>query len=499
MYFRKSVWANGGDFDDPILLWYAQGVGEMQKRPLSDSTSWRFLAAIHGINYESWAKYGYYTQGEAMPPQPEQRTYWDQCQHHSWYFLPWHRGYLLSLEAIVRQAVIQLGGPADWALPYWDYSATDGNARQLPPAFSRKMLPDGSANPLYVAQRWGADDGTLPLPQKDVSLKQLNDIRFVGASSGGSPGFGGPETVFHHGGGSSGGLEQLPHNVVHVDIGGTLQNDAGLMTDPDTAGLDPIFYLHHANIDRLWAYWLTLGGGRSNPSEQAWLNGPVSRLFVVPAADGTPWRFVPHNVLTTEELDYQYSPLGNNDPIPVPRASRAQLLGFAAPSVAPLVAPAGKPTAELIGANDSQIKISHASKSTVAIDSRMMARCARSFSSEAIAKSFRNEPNRFHLNLESIRANVEGLNIDVHINLDGKQVFVAPIGLFGAKKASQTDLSHGGEGITVVLDITDMLDELHLAKGIDSLANFEVIITPRKPLADNVELSIERISLYREF
>jgi tyrosinase len=48
------------------------------------------------------------------------------------------------------------------------------------------------------------------------------------------------------------------------------------MTDPRWAALDPIFRLHHANIDRLWNRWLELGDGRTNPSDVAWLD----RVFV---------------------------------------------------------------------------------------------------------------------------------------------------------------------------------------------------------------------------
>ena len=34
----------------------------------------------------------------------------------------------------------------------------------------------------------------------------------------------------------------------------------GLMGDPHTATRDPVFWLHHANIDRIWWLW-TQGGG----------------------------------------------------------------------------------------------------------------------------------------------------------------------------------------------------------------------------------------------
>ncbi|KAG9087283.1 hypothetical protein FRC07_012859, partial [Ceratobasidium sp. 392] len=44
-------------------------------------------------------------------------------------------------------------------------------------------------------------------------------------------------------------IEQ-PHNRVHLIVGGL-----GHMCDNDTAGFDPIFYLHHCNVDRLLAFW----------------------------------------------------------------------------------------------------------------------------------------------------------------------------------------------------------------------------------------------------
>ncbi|CAE6511666.1 unnamed protein product [Rhizoctonia solani] len=48
---------------------------------------------------------------------------------------------------------------------------------------------------------------------------------------------------------NSGSLEQ-PHNTLHLVLGGI-----GHMMDPDFANFDPIFYLHHCNIDRLLAFW----------------------------------------------------------------------------------------------------------------------------------------------------------------------------------------------------------------------------------------------------
>jgi tyrosinase len=67
-----------------------------------------------------------------------------------------------------------------------------------------------------------------------------------------------------NGAGSS--LEGLPHNIVHVLVG-------GWMGSVPTAAQDPIFYLHHCNMDRLWNLWLAQGGGRIDPVfDSTWKN-----------------------------------------------------------------------------------------------------------------------------------------------------------------------------------------------------------------------------------
>jgi hypothetical protein len=49
------------------------------------------------------------------------------------------------------------------------------------------------------------------------------------------------------GGGVQGTLEALPHNQVHNSIGGWMPTPA--------SPRDPIFFMHHCNIDRIWAVW----------------------------------------------------------------------------------------------------------------------------------------------------------------------------------------------------------------------------------------------------
>jgi tyrosinase len=132
---RRDVWKLGNEWDES-LLWYARAVKELRRRPFADMTSWRYLAAIHGVSEQLWRHNGYLASGETLPNTTAfQRQDKDQCQHHTWYFLPWHRGYLRAFEKIVAAAIAKLGGPNDWALPYWNYNdAQNPNRLRRPSA-----------------------------------------------------------------------------------------------------------------------------------------------------------------------------------------------------------------------------------------------------------------------------------------------------------------------------------------------------------------------------
>src|SRR6185295_19732517 len=122
---RKSVWTMKplvpGDPWDDTLKWYALAVRKMRERPLTDATSWRYQAAMHEYDRDADPLA---VEGEALPPAAEQDTFWNQCQHFSWFFLPWHRMYLGFFEQIVEATIKSLPGeaPLVWSLPYWNYS-----------------------------------------------------------------------------------------------------------------------------------------------------------------------------------------------------------------------------------------------------------------------------------------------------------------------------------------------------------------------------------------
>src|SRR5271168_2988554 len=177
---RRNVWGlGGGDWPD-ALLWYARGVAAMKKRPLADPLSWRFFAAIHGFNSTKWSNFNYYdAKQDSLPTTTDLDLYWWKCWHGSWYFLPWHRGYLIAFEQVIRAEIVALKGPADWTLPYWNYFGP--GQQEIPQAFTSKTWPGEGVNPLYEKYRYGlAGDGHVVIPLKYINLDALDDSLFAG-------------------------------------------------------------------------------------------------------------------------------------------------------------------------------------------------------------------------------------------------------------------------------------------------------------------------------
>jgi tyrosinase len=160
---------------------------------------------------------------------PASWQYWanihqNSCPHGKPYLLAWHRGYLHLFEQQLRK----VAADPTLSLPYWDYYGSD----VLPAEFTAA----GPDNPLYVPRIGSSVSAALGVDAFAPGLK--------GFQRGVANAF---EPV----------LERLPHNQVHNLIGGKMAS----MQSPQ----DPIFWLHHSNIDRLWVAWLAAGDGRAQP------------------------------------------------------------------------------------------------------------------------------------------------------------------------------------------------------------------------------------------
>jgi tyrosinase len=514
-FTRRNVWELGETWADPIL-WYARGVEAMQAKALAEPTSWRFFAAIHGFSVARWQRLGALTETDEEPTRALIRQFWVQCQHGSWFFLPWHRGYLLGFEATVRSEVLRLGGPEDWALPYWNYFR-DGQGT-LPPAFATPDWPDGDgSNPLFLAARYGpANDGDVFVPVTEVNLDAMAEPDFTGVSSGGSPGFGGVDTGFSHGGGVHGALETQPHDWVHGLVGGADPVDptlAGAMSDPRTAALDPIFWLHHANIDRLWESWTRLDDDNFNPVAPRWLDGPASlgqRVFAVPMPDRDKdqWIYTPTDVTDLAALGYQYDDLTPGQPTPPEkeprhRRGRARRRRRRDSVVRGFSAMADESHVELFGASPTAVTVrgSEAS-SSVRLDNDVRRRAV--VRKAAMAAEGEPEPDRVFLNLENVRGPSDATAFHVYVAVpaaadpaDRQGELAGSIAPFGMAQASDPEEGQGGEGLTFVLEITDLVDRIRLDESFD-VDDLEVRIVPVTPVPDAVEFTIGRISLFRQ-
>jgi tyrosinase len=323
--------------DPKKLAALRRGVKKMRELDSKDPRSWVFQANIH------WRPFFpvYVWQQAQKSTDPAQQLFRDdpgftpdpnvfnQCPHGNWWFLPWHRAYLYYFERILRWAAED----PTLTLPYWDYS--DPDQRELPRVLRDAKLGDED-NSLYLpesatftddagqAQVFLMRDGPLlrgetQLTAAVTSLKALTVIPFTTVKPlPAGQGFGSPAACDLMCGCGSGAVEAVPHNRVHTAVGGSSAMAGGsvrigFMGTIETAARDPVFWLHHCNIDRLWASWDALGEGRRIPDDPAWL-GQEFVFFDVdmttkPPGQPKPVRVTVEQLRTTEQLGYRYDRL----------------------------------------------------------------------------------------------------------------------------------------------------------------------------------------------
>jgi tyrosinase len=280
---RQSL--QGLAWNDPIVATYRDAVGILKQRPETEKISWAGLCAIHGTNP---SKYKY-------------------CPHGNWYFLPWHRAYILMYERIIRDITHNAG----FALPYWDWT----NDPVMPDAFVQANTPDGKKNPLYVDdQDFGATwrrswPANQPMPPEVVGQSVLTDIlnsadyEEFGTSRPRNQNSLDPSWVLNRSG-TQGTLERTPHNLVHNNIGGWMPTAV--------SARDPIFFMHHGNLDRLWALWNSMGN--SNSPDPLWNDMQFTNNFY--NIDGSFYSPKVSDLFVPETLGYTYG-------LPAPVAAAA--------------------------------------------------------------------------------------------------------------------------------------------------------------------------------
>lgn len=382
---RRNI--SGLSPESPEIAALKRGVAEMKRRSKAnpaDPTGWIFQANIHG-NPE-----------DPIPP-PAHR-----CQHGSFFFLSWHRMYLYWFERILRSA----SGDPDLSIPYWKYSTAE--ERVLPIAFRQ---PNNPSNPLYEAGRSPDINRGLPMHPAVSNIERVFIYTNFSSPRGSALSLGGPILLEPQSFASPPGqLELQPHNAVHGLVGG----GDGLMNDPQLAARDPIFWLHHANIDRLWKRWLDLMGGRSMPAregdEAIWWSHPFEfydeqgRRVTMTGAD---------IVDTANQLGYVY----DDDP-PTERATFGEELDLDRFAAAAPVSARGPASNLVVATNPGGAFNLGASPMTVTVEPTLEAGEIGGTANEGQAPPTGVGAGRIALNVEGIRFSKNpGLVYEVYVGL----------------------------------------------------------------------------------
>ncbi len=222
--------------------------------PESSPNSFATLGGIHGLPSPTW------------------------CDHGSPGFLTWHRAYMRAFEKALQSV------HCDVMLPFWDWSS--GPTTGVPEACRNPTYTNRSGNtvpnPLYSGPISSAAGGGNTSRRSDIDTTTFGDIATTAQSAMSSSSFSTFQSALNG-----------PHGSVHVRTGGQ-------MGSVPRAGFDPIFYLHHCNVDRLWWNWQQSNPGIAVPaSELIHELDPFNKPFTSDWQTGA-------DVISTDDLGYRY-------------------------------------------------------------------------------------------------------------------------------------------------------------------------------------------------
>ena len=243
---RKSVYDLTGTEISALRAAFAG----LQNLPPQDNRSYQYLAGNHGLP-----------------------SYF--CPHGEPKFLIWHRPYVLMFEQALQRVSPGI------TLPYWDWTSDRAQEEGIPQIFADPTYTDPTTgeqpNPLYKAaisypnpENWKEtfrETGPLAgLPGLRIRVQEANRLRTYDRFSS--------------------SVEQ-PHNGLHGWVG-------GCMAYQDYSAFDPIFWVHHCFVEKLFCDWQDRTGASISPT----ISGQVLAPFNKTADDL--WNY--------RDLGYRYAP-----------------------------------------------------------------------------------------------------------------------------------------------------------------------------------------------
>ncbi|KAK4706272.1 hypothetical protein R3W88_034178 [Solanum pinnatisectum] len=251
--------------------------------------------------------------------------------HNSWLFFPFHRWYLYFYERILGSLI----DDPTFALPYWNWDHPKG--MRLPPMFNCEgtSLYDKRRNP-HVRNGTVLDLGSFGEKVETTELQLMSNnlalmYRQMVTNAPYPRKFFGKPYVLGSDVDNSGTIENIPHIPVHIWTGTVRDLDAPNgepkygedMGNFYSAALDPVFYCHHSNVDRMWNEWKAIGGKkrrdlpdkdckwkatggkRTDITHKDWLN---SEFFFYDENEN-PYRVKVRDCLDTKKMGYAYKPM----------------------------------------------------------------------------------------------------------------------------------------------------------------------------------------------
>lgn len=222
---------------------------------LTDDERDRFLKALGELN----------TSGRFADFRDMHRDNAGSEAHGNRGFLPWHRAYILDFEREL-QAI-----DPSVSLPYWRFHMAARNL--FTSDFLGVSLPGGTvsfaAGHSLIAWQTDGSSGISRTPLFNTATEPANRVTRSEAATDALGGSGRLYEAFR-------GMEGDPHGMAHVSFD-------GYISEINTAPRDPLFFLLHANVDRLWAKWQYNSGAASEQRfdasrQAAYPTTPVARI-----------------------------------------------------------------------------------------------------------------------------------------------------------------------------------------------------------------------------
>jgi tyrosinase len=200
----------------------------------------RFVSAFAQLNNQGAGRFADFRNMHTQVSSPQ--------AHGAPGFLPWHRAYLLDLEREL-QAI-----DPSVSLPYWRFDQPAPNLFTLDFFGVSDQLGTVQFSPTNPLQFWKTD-GVQGINRRPLNNWNPNTQPAPGVfTEAQTLALGIQYPAFR-------GMEGNPHGSAHTRWGGSISSIP-------TAAKDPLFFLLHCNVDRLWAKWQR-NNGRFNPAQAA--------------------------------------------------------------------------------------------------------------------------------------------------------------------------------------------------------------------------------------